>query len=81
MGLKEANHQLRQFEFKRKAEELVIQIVYGPGTGRPDVNKTAELQKILVKVNGEVDWEQTYKLRRIAQEGHYRDEEKKRDSR
>lgn len=75
----EAFEKTLQDEFKRKAEELSIDHVYGPFAGRTNNVLTNQLRQIKIEKNGEVDWVATYDLRLKAQLGHYQQEELKRD--
>jgi len=70
-----------QDEFKRRAENLVLDRQGGKFSGREDVILTEQLRNSFAHRNGEVDWELTYQLRLLIQEEHYKSEQLKRDRR
>lgn len=57
---------MRNMLYRNFAEELAIYFETGPKAGRINEHETAELKKILVQVDGQVDWEATYNLRLVA---------------
>ena len=68
-------------EFRRKAEDLIIARQFGPHAGKMDIELTSQLQQIRIRKNGEINWQATYNMMLLAQQGHYEDEIRKRDRR
>jgi len=71
--------QLLEEDFHKMADELTIVRGYGTMHGVVDVTKTEMLKQAFAMKDGMVSWQETYKLRKQLQQGHYLEEQRKRD--
>ena len=71
--------QMLEEDFHKMADELTIVRSHGTMHGVVDVVKTEMLKQAFAMKNGVVDWQETYKLRKTLQQGHYLEEQNKRD--
>jgi hypothetical protein len=70
-----------QNEYHQEAEDMIIAFSSGPRAGAIDHQRSLELKKVIVKIENEIDWFATYKLRQRVQDGYRKADELNRDRR
>jgi hypothetical protein len=71
-----------QQEYHKKADSLIIAYISVPGyAGASDNQQTEELRNVIVKIDNQIDWFATYKLRQRVQDGHRKADELNRNRR
>src|SRR5882757_166658 len=70
-----------QNEYHKKAEQLIIAFVSVSRSGAQDHQRSEELKNVIVKIDNEIDWFATYKLRQRVQDGHRKADELNRNRR
>jgi hypothetical protein len=67
--------QVMEQGYEDRANNLIVTYV----DGKTDYKKTEILKKMFVRINGKIDWLETYRLRKTAQEQIQKSEQMKRD--